>query len=79
MTPTPTPPEQPAKSPSQAVQLTKLVIGGIVALAGLVAFTVLALHDKVDLSTAAPLIGAILGGGVLGGHGALKMTPGTDQ
>ena len=70
MTPVPVPPPTP---PSQTVQLVKLIVGGVIALGALAAFTLLALHDKVDLATAAPLLGAVVGGGVLSGHGALKM------
>jgi len=74
MTPDPTPPPKPE---SQAVHITKLVLGAVTALACLAA---LAFEKKLgadfgDLGRMALLVG-VVGPGALSIQGAYKMTPG---
>lgn len=70
MTPTPTPPVQPQ---SNALNITKMAIGGAVSVGCL---ALVALNSKLGIGltpdTCLVLIGVALGSGSVAGHGALK-------
>lgn len=55
-----------------AVQITKLIIGAVVALGCLATVVVLAINGKLDPELAMLLVGGVVVGGGASVHGALK-------